>query len=318
MDVPRVVIADPLAPAGVNLLQKHLDVVVATDPDELPDALVTAHGLVVRSRTTVNADLLRHTRSLRLVARAGIGIDNIDVPAATDRGVLVINAPQGNVRSTAEHTVALIFALARRVVAADAAVRSGLWKSGYEGMQLEGKRLGVIGLGKIGRQVAAIARAIGMEVVGHDPYLPTDAFLDVPLISMDDLLSTADIVTIHVPLTVETHRFFGADHLARMKAGSYLVNAARGGLVDEAAAVRALQDRHLAGAAFDVFEEEPLGASPLLSAPNVVLTPHVAASTREAQLQVSTEVATQVLEFFAGRPVAYPINPTVLEGQNQA
>lgn len=315
MTAPRVVVADPLAEGGLALLRAHLQVVEPADGAVLREVLPESAALIVRSRTKVTADLLEHADNLRLVARAGIGVDNIDVSAATERGILVINAPQGNVRSTAEHTVALLFALARRVTAADRAVREGRWKAGYEGTQLAGKRLGVIGVGKVGRQVASMAAALGMEVVAHDPYLNPQAWevlglRDVPL---QTLLTTSDFITLHIPIGADTRGLIDARALASMKAGAYLINCARGGLVDEPALAQALSSGALAGAALDVFEEEPLGDSPLLTAPNVILTPHVAASTREAQAQVSTEIAEQVVDFFAGRPVSYPINPSVLQ-----
>jgi D-3-phosphoglycerate dehydrogenase len=311
---PRVVVADPLSRAGLDLLQTRLDVQLPADLAELRDTLHESDALIVRSRTRVTADLIAAGPRLQIIGRAGIGVDNIDVEAATDRGILVINAPLGNVRSTAEHTIALLFALARRVPDADRAVRDGRWKAGYEGIQLAGKRLGLIGAGKVGRQVAAMAAAIGMEVIAYDPYLtPADwAALDLRALEFDDVLATADVVTIHVPLGPNTHRLIGADQLAGMKPGSYLINCARGGLVDEIALAAALQSGHLAGAALDVFAEEPLTDSPLLGTPNTILTPHVAASTREAQAQVSTDIATQVLDFFAGKPVSYPVNPAVL------
>ncbi len=314
MHVPRVVVADPLGANGINLLREAAEVIVAGDQETLHASLPESDALIVRSRTMVTADLLDLGPRLQIVGRAGIGIDNIDVPAATEKGILVINAPLGNVRSTAEHTLALIFALARRVVAADASVRSGSWKTGYEGMQLGGKCLGVIGVGKVGSTVANVAAAIGMDVVAYDPYLPAQAWdaLGLRHTSLDELLGTADVVTIHVPLMDETRLLLDQAALTRMKHGAYLVNCARGGLVDEAALADALTVGRLAGAAIDVFEQEPLTDSPLLDAPNVILTPHVAASTREAQAQVSTDIAVQVLDFFAGKPVAYPINPSVL------
>jgi D-3-phosphoglycerate dehydrogenase len=310
-----VVVADPLAGGGIELLRQHLDVVVPGDADELRTWLAASQALIVRSRTRVTADLLENGPELKLIGRAGIGVDNIDVDAATDRGILVINAPLGNVRSTAEHTMALLFALARRVVAADAAVRSGRWKAGYEGVQLAGKRLGLIGAGKVGRQVGAMAAAIGMEVVTFDPYLTAADWEAIGLrgVTFDELLASADFITIHVPLSAETRALLGPAELARVKQGAYLINCARGGLVDEAALASALESGRLGGAALDVFEREPLEDSPLLTAPNVILTPHVAASTKEAQAQVSTDIAEQVVDFFAGRPVAYPINPAVLK-----
>ncbi|MDQ2741481.1 MAG: aminotransferase class V-fold PLP-dependent enzyme [Chloroflexota bacterium] len=310
-----MVIADPLERGGIDLLRQTLTVVEATETGRLEVEIGGAHALVVRSGTRVTNELLGRATHLRLVARAGIGVDNVDVEAATRRGILVINAPLGNVRSTAEHTIALIFALARRVPQADRAVRDGSWKNGYQGMQLAGKRLGVVGLGKVGKQVASMAAAIGLEVIGHDPYLPSSAWDDLPFRSQDlkTLLAVSDLVTLHVPLTPETACLVGERELHSMQRGSYLVNCARGGLVDEIALAHALQEGHLAGAALDVYGEEPLLSGPLLSAPNLILTPHVAASTREAQTQVSADIALQIIDFFAGRPVAFPINATVIE-----
>jgi D-3-phosphoglycerate dehydrogenase len=311
---PRVVVADPLTAHGIDLLRERVEVLLPAGPDALRDTLAAADGLIVRSRTRVTADLLARGEKLRIVGRAGIGVDNIDVAAATDRGILVINAPLGNVRSTAEHTIALIYALARGIPAADRSVRDGRWKAGYEGVQLAGKRLGVVGAGKIGREVAALATGIGMSVIAADPYLSAGDWqrLGLRSVSLAELLAASDIITLHLPLMEQTRRLIGTSELARMKSGSYLVNCARGGLVDEAALGEALVSGRLAGAALDVFEEEPLTSSPLLTAPNVILTPHVAASTREAQAQVSTDIARQVVDFFAGRPVSYPVNPSVL------
>lgn len=311
---PRVVVADPLDAAGLTLLREHLDVVLPGTPGELRAVLRDSAALIVRSRTRVTADLLAEGPSLEIIGRAGIGVDNIDVPAASDRGILVINAPLGNVRSTAEHTMALLFGLARRVVAADRSVRDGSWKAGYEGVQLAGKRLGLIGAGKVGRQVASMASAIGMDVLAHDPYLSGNEWVALGLcaVGLDELLAKADFVTIHVPLGAQTRNLIGARELARMKPGSYLINCARGGLVNEVDVADALESGHLGGAAFDVFEREPLTNSPLLGAPNTILTPHVAASTVEAQAQVSADIAEGVIDFFAGRPVAYPINPDVI------
>ncbi|MGH2442697.1 MAG: hydroxyacid dehydrogenase [Chloroflexota bacterium] len=311
----RVVVADPLSDGGLELLRREVEVVLPRGPAELRQSLPASDGLIVRSQTRVTAELLEYAGRLKIIGRAGIGVDNIDVAAATDRGILVINAPLGNVRSTAEHTIGLMFALARRVVAADRAVRDGTWKAGYQGVQLSGKRLGVIGAGKVGRQVAGMGAALGMQVAVHDPFL-TDAdwrSLELMPSTFADLIAESDFVSIHVPLSPQTLGLIGPGEIARMKRGAYLVNCARGGLIDEAALAAALESGHLAGAALDVFTQEPLRQSPLLAAPNVVLTPHVAASTREAQAQVSTDIALQVLNFFAGREVAFAINPAVLE-----
>lgn len=311
---PRIVVADSLSSSGLDLLREHAEVVVAEDAPALREELPVSDALIVRSRTKVTADLLARGERLQIVGRAGIGVDNIDVLAATDRGILVVNAPLGNVRSTAEHTIALLFALARRIVAADRATRDGTWKSGYEGMQVAGKRLGILGAGKVGRQVAAIATGVGMDVVAYDPFLPDYAWAEIGIaqVSFDELLSTSDVVTIHVPISADTRSLIGEAQMRTMKSSAYLINCARGGLVDEEALAASLHEGRLAGAAVDVFEEEPVTTSPLLTAPNIILTPHVAASTREAQAQVSSDIAVQVLDFFAGRPVAYPINPSVL------
>ncbi len=314
LETPRILVADPLSTNGIDLLRNHADVIVAADAAQLADGLPNSDALIVRSRTKVTADVLARGDQLQIVGRAGIGVDNIDVDAATDRGILVVNAPLGNVRSTAEHTIALIFALARRIPAADAAVRDGTWKTGYEGVQVGGKRLGVLGAGKVGGQVATLGAALGMDVVVYDPYLTAEQWQTSGLhrVGFTELLTTSDFVTVHVPLVSQTKHLIGAARLAEMKEGSYLVNCARGGLVDPDALAEALFSHHLAGAALDVFETEPPEGSPLIHAPNTIFTPHVAASTREAQAQVSTEIAEQILDFFAGRPVTYPVNPSVL------
>jgi D-3-phosphoglycerate dehydrogenase len=311
---PCVAVADPLASVGLDLLREHAEVVEASDMVLLRGALTRSDALIVRSRTQVTPELLDSGPGLRLIGRAGIGVDNIDVPAATDRGILVINAPLGNVRSTAEHTIALIFALARRLVSADHGVRDGRWKSDYQGTQLLGKRLGIIGAGKVGRQVAEMALAVGLDVTAFDPYLSSETWTSNGLqqIGLDELIETSDIVTLHVPLMEETRGLLGQAELARMKPGAFVINCARGGLVDERALADALVEGRLGGAALDVFVDEPVQDSPLLGAPNLILTPHVAASTREAQDQVAVDIAAQVIDFFAGKPVAYPVNLAAL------
>jgi D-3-phosphoglycerate dehydrogenase len=311
---PCVAVADPLASVGLDLLREHAEVVEASDMALLRGALTRSDALIVRSRTRVTPELLDSGPGLRLIGRAGIGVDNIDVPAATDRGILVINAPLGNVRSTAEHTIALIFALARRLVSADRGVRDGRWKSDYQGTQLLGKRLGIIGAGQVGKQVAEMALAVGLDVTAFDPYLSSETWTSNGLrqIGLDELIETSDIVTLHVPLMEETRGLLGQAELARMKPGAFVINCARGGLVDERALADALAEGRLGGAALDVFVDEPVQDSPLLGAPNLILTPHVAASTREAQDQVAVDIAAQVIDFFAGKPVAYPVNLAAL------
>ncbi|MFL6593052.1 MAG: phosphoglycerate dehydrogenase [Luteimonas sp.] len=282
------------------------------DPAALAKALTGVDALLVRSATSVDAASLEQAASLRVIGRAGAGVDTIDVDAATARGIAVMNAPDGNTLAAAEHALSLLFALARHVPRADAGMKAGQWpKAGLTGFELEGKRLGVIGLGRIGGTVARKARALGMDVAAYDPFLPSSAAgqVSVPLKPLDELLAWADVVTLHIPRTRDTTHLLNAETLARMKPGGYLVNAARGGLVDETALLDALDNGHLAGAALDTFATEPLPAdSPLRSHPRLVLTPHLGASTGEAQQAVSTILARQVLDYFATGAVAGCVN----------
>ena len=257
-----------------------------------------------------------------MIGRAGAGVDTIDVDAATARGIAVMNAPDGNTLAAAEHALSLLFALARHVPRADAGMKAGQWpKAGLTGFELEGKKLGVIGLGRIGGTVARKARALGMEVAAYDPFLPPSAagHGSVPLKTLDELLAWADVVTLHIPRTKETTHLLNAATLARMKPGAYLINAARGGLVDEAALLDALDDGHLAGAALDTFATEPLPAdSPLRAHPKLVLTPHLGASTGEAQQAVSTILARQVLDYLRHRCRRRLRQPAAAVGRGRA
>lgn len=282
------------------------------DPVALARALDGVDALLVRSATAVTADAIGDAKQLKVIGRAGAGVDTIDVEAATARGIAVMNAPDGNTLAAAEHALSLLFALARHVPRADAGMKAGEWpKAGLTGFELEGKKLGVIGLGRIGGTVARKGRALGMDVAAYDPFLPPSAagHGSVPLKTLDELLAWADVVTLHIPRTKETTHLLNASTLARMKPGAYLVNAARGGLVDEAALLDALDAGHLAGAALDTFATEPLPAdSPLRAHPKLVLTPHLGASTGEAQQAVSTILARQVLDFVVTGAVAGCVN----------
>ena len=282
------------------------------DPAALSQALTGVDALLVRSATAVTAASIEHANALRVIGRAGAGVDAIDVDAATARGIAVMNAPDGNTLAAAEHALSLLFALARHVPRADAGMKAGEWpKAGLTGFEIEGKNLGVIGLGRIGGTVARKARALGMEVAAYDPFLPPSAagHGSVPLKTLDELLTWADVVTLHIPRTKETTHLLNAETLARLKPGAYVINAARGGLVDEAALLAALDNGHIAGAALDTFATEPLPAdSPLRAHPNLVLTPHLGASTGEAQQAVSTILARQVLDYFATGAVAGCVN----------
>lgn len=282
------------------------------DPARLAAALADVDVLIVRSATHVPAEAIAAAPRLKVIGRAGAGVDTIDVDAATARGIAVMNAPDGNTLAAAEHALSLLFALARHIPRADAGMKAGEWpKAGLTGFELEGKTLGVIGLGRIGSTVARKAQGIGMEVIAHDPFLPAAAAGkgSVPLKSLDELLANADIVTLHVPRTKETTHLLSEARLRSMKRGAWLINAARGGLVDEAALLRLLDEGHLAGAALDTFATEPLPAdSPLRRHPRLILTPHLGASTSEAQQAVSTILARQIVDFLQTGAVAGCVN----------
>ena len=282
------------------------------DPARLAADLADVDALLVRSATPVTAEALANAPRLKVIGRAGAGVDTIDVDAATARGIAVMNAPDGNTLAAAEHALSLLFALARHVPRADAGMKAGEWpKAGLTGFELEGKKLGVVGLGRIGATVARKALGIGMDVAAFDPFLPAAAAGkgSVPLMTLDALLAWADVVTLHVPRTKETTNLLDAARLRAMKPGAFLVNAARGGLVDEAALLQALDDGHLGGAALDTFATEPLPKdSPLRGHPKLILTPHLGASTGEAQQAVSTILARQVIDFVATGAVAGCVN----------
>ena len=309
----RVLVAEPLAAEGVELLRRHheVDERPGLPRDEFLAALPAYEALLVRSQVQVDAEAIAAGGRLIVIGRAGVGVDNVDLEAATRAGVTVVNAPTGNTIAAAEHTMALLLALARHVAEADASVRRGEWRrSAFTGVELRGKTLGILGLGKIGMAVAARARAFEMEVVGADPFVSAEAAAahGVTLVDSDELLGRADIVSVHVPLTRATRGLIGRRELARLKPGALLVNAARGGIVDEAALAEALADGTVGGAGVDVYEKEPPAGSPLLEAPRTVLTPHLGASTAEAQALVAVEAAQQVLDVLAGRPARYAVN----------
>ena len=310
----RILVADPLDPAGLDMLRSSgAEVVLLADGDRenLPELLPEFDALVVRSRTIVDADLLRAGRRLKVVGRAGIGVDNIDVGAATELGVLVINAPTANLLSATEHTFALVLALARNIPAAHASVRRGEWRrKDFVGVELQDKVMGIIGFGQIGQRVAARARAFEMEVVAYDPYLdPLVARrLDVELLDLSEVLSRADVVTLHVPLTEQTRGLIGAQQLALLKPDALLVNCSRGGVIDERALLQALEEGSLGGAALDVFAEEPPKNLDLASHPKVIVTPHIGAQTREAQERISTETARMVLAALNGSLAVPAVN----------
>ena len=310
---PTVLVADGLAGEGLALLHEQAEVVVANGLDEqqLIARMPRFDALIVRSQAPVTAKVLAAGQRLRIVGRAGTGVDNIDLAEATRRGVIVVNAATANTHAAVEHTLALILSLARHVPAAHAAVRQKQWqRSEFLGVELRGKILGIIGLGRIGSLVARRAQAFEMTVIAHDPFVSEDRArqVGVQLSGLDDLLRRADFVSVHAPLTSSTAGLLDADMLARLQPTARLINCARGGIVDEHALAAALTAGRLAGAAVDVFAAEPPHRSPLLTAPNVVLTPHLGASTQEAQRGVALDIAEQTLAALRGEYVAGAVN----------
>ena len=316
-----VVVADGVSESGLQPLldDARFEVVSVADKAELEAALPTADGLIVRSATKVSRDLLLMAPMMRVIGRAGVGVDNIDQEAATEKGVAVLNAPAGNTVSAAELTMALILSAVRKVAAADRSVRTGEWKRArFAGVELRGRTLGLVGAGRIGGEVGRRARAFGMKVVVHDPYLTEERARDLQVkrVELNELMGRADVVSLHVPLTDQTKFMFDEERLRRLKRGAFLVNVARGGVVDEIALAKVLGDGHLAGAALDVFEDEPLAdESALREAPNLVLTPHLGASTTEAQELVAEEIAEAVRAALAEGDLSRALNAPAIGGE---
>ena len=316
----RILVADPLHSAGLEILRQsgsEVHQLTAEERPRLGEMIETFDALIVRSMTQVDADLLRRGKRLKVVGRAGIGVDNVDVATATELGILVVNAPTANLVSATEHTFALLLSLARNVPSAHQSVLAGEWeRKRFMGTELDGKTLGLIGLGRIGQNVAYRAKAFGMRVLAFDPYLDASAArrLDVELMELDSLLRRADVISVHTPLTDQTRGLIDSAALSRLKPGSLLVNCARGGVVDEEAVLEALDSGRLGGVALDVFAEEPPQGSKLVHHPRVVVTPHIGAQTREAQERVATETARMVLGALEGSleltAVNLPFSPT--------
>jgi D-3-phosphoglycerate dehydrogenase / 2-oxoglutarate reductase len=310
----RVLIADDMSKRAAEILQQaglSVDVKTGMKPEELAAAVGGYEGLAVRSASKVTAAVLANPGKLKIIGRAGVGVDNIDVGAATAKDIVVINTPAGNAAAAAELAIGLVFALARKIPQASESMRQGIWeKKKFMGVELAGKTLGVLGLGNIGKQAAERGVGLKMKVIGCDPVLPAGAPLPagVERVSFDDLLAKSDFITLHVPMTAETKGLFGAQTLAKMKKGSYLINAARGGIVDEAALLDALNAGQLAGAALDVFAKEPPEPSPLFAHENLIALPHLGASSKEAQEKVAVELAEVFVSFFKDGVVRNAVN----------
>jgi D-3-phosphoglycerate dehydrogenase len=314
IQMPKVLISDSLSPAAVAIFKDRgveADVKTGLTKDELLKIIGDYDGLAIRSATKVNAEIIRAAKNLKVVGRAGIGVDNVDIPAATAAGIIVMNTPFGNSITTAEHAIALMMALARDIPAANTSTQAGKWeKNRFMGVELTGKVFGLIGCGNIGSIVADRAKALKMRVIAFDPYLSAEraADLGIEKVELNELLPRADFISLHTPLTPETRNIISAEAIAKMKKGARLINCARGGLVDEAAVKAALDSGQLAGAAFDVFDEEPAKSNPLFGNEKVVCTPHLGASTSEAQENVALQVAEQISDYLLTGAVTNALN----------
>jgi D-3-phosphoglycerate dehydrogenase len=311
----RILVADPISEKGVAILRANpkfsVDVNTGLKEDALLQIIADYDALVVRSQTKVNAKVIAAAKKLRVVGRAGVGVDNVDVDAATRRGIIVMNTPGGNTISTAEHSFSMMLALARKIPQAHASMKAGKWdRKSFEGVELHSKTLGIIGMGRIGGEVARRAIAFGMQVLAYDPFLSLSRAkaLQVEVVELDEVYKRSDFITIHVPMTDQTRGMINTAAIAKMKKGVRLINCARGGLIVEADLIEALKSGQVAGAALDVYAVEPPKDSPLLALNNVVLTPHLGASTTEAQESVGTEVAEQIADALSGGTVRNAVN----------
>jgi len=322
--MPKVLIADKLSPAAVAIFKERgveADVKTGLTKEELLKIVDQYDGIAIRSATKVTADVIKAAKNLKVVGRAGIGVDNVDIPAATAAGVIVMNTPFGNSITTAEHAISLMLALARELPAANASTHAGKWeKNRFMGVEITGKVLGLIGAGNIGSIVADRARGLKMRVVAYDPYLSGERAQDlgVEKVELSELLTRADFITLHVPMTPETKNILSADAINKMKKGVRIINCARGGLIDEAALKAALDSGHVAGAALDVFEEEPAKTNVLFGNEKVVATPHLGASTSEAQENVALQVAEQISDYLLTGAITNALNmPSISAAEAQ-
>jgi D-3-phosphoglycerate dehydrogenase len=315
----KVLVCDPIAEDGIAILKRggaEVEVKTGLKPADLARAVDGYDALVVRSETKITREVLEAASHLQVVGRAGVGVDNIDVDAATEKGVVVVNAPTGNTTSAAEHAIALMFSLSRRIPEAHASLKSGKWeRSKFLGLELRGKTLGIIGLGQVGSEVARRARGLDMRVIAFDPFVAVDRArsLGAELVTMEEILTESDFLTVHTTLSEGTRKLIGEDELRKMKPAARVINTARGGIIDEGALVKALEEGVIAGAAIDVFEEEPITDHPLFGVDGVVVTPHLGASTAEAQERVAVDVAEQVLAVLAGEPARWAVNAPLID-----
>ena len=309
----KVLVSDSLSDKGIEILKKEVDVDIKTgmSPDELKNCIGEYDALVVRSQTQVTADVIKAAKNLKIIGRAGVGVDNIDVEAATQHGIIVINAPEGNMISAAEHTIAMMMSLSRNIPQANQSMKSGKWdRKAFMGVEVRGKTLGVIGLGRIGAEVAARAQGMKMKILAYDPFISEERAgeLGVTLTTVDDIVLNSDYITVHTPLIKETKNLIDKEQFEKAKPGLRVINCARGGIINEEALAEAVASGKVAGAAVDVFVNEPPTGSPLLEQDNIILTPHLGASTQEAQVNVAVDVADQIINLSKGLPVQNAIN----------
>ncbi|MFC1897844.1 phosphoglycerate dehydrogenase [Chloroflexota bacterium] len=309
----KVLVADSISDEGIDILRGYaqVDIKLGLKPEEIISVIGDYEALVVRSQTQVSADVIEAGKKLQVIARAGVGVDNIDVEEATRCGIVVVNAPTGNTISAAEHTIALMLCLARNIPQANSVLKSGAWRrNDFMGIEVRNKTLGIIGLGNVGSEVARRARGLEMKLVGYDPFVSVDYThnLQVELISLEKLLKESDFITFHIPLTASTKGLIGAKELALVKSTVRIINCARGGLIDEDALAKAVEEKRVAGAAIDVFPEEPTTESVLFEHANIIVTPHLGASTTEAQAMAAKDIAKQIGDVFTGQPARYAVN----------
>jgi len=316
----KVLIADSISNEGIDLLRSCAEVNVKTglSQEELISIIGDYEALVVRSQTQVSAKVMEAGKKLQVIARAGVGVDNIDVGEATQRGIVVVNAPTGNTISAAEHTIALMLSLARHIPQANAVLKSGVWRrEDFMGTEVRNKTLGIVGLGRVGSEVARRASGLEMEVIAYDPFISVDyaSKLQLELVSLEQLLGESDFITLHLPLTKSTRGLIGAKQLALVKPTVRIINCARGGLIDEKALAKAVKDGRVAGAAIDVFTTEPTTTSILFEDDNIIVTPHLGASTTEAQAMAAKDIAEQIIGVFNRQPARYAINAPLISAE---
>ncbi len=309
----KVLVSDPIDQIGIDILSQvaQVDVKVGLKAEEIVKIIPEYDALMLRSGTKVTKEIIEAGKGLKIIGRAGVGVDNIDVPAATRNGIIVVNSPEGNTIAAAEHALAMMLALSRHIPDADLSIKDNKWdRKSFIGVEVYKKSLGVVGLGKIGSHVASVARAMGMKILAFDPFISQERAeqLGATLVDLDTLFSESDYITLHVPKTPETAHLINAESIAKMKPTVRIINCSRGGIIDEDALAQALQEERIAGAALDVFEQEPLGESKLRSLKNVILTPHLGASTTEAQVNVAIDVAEQIRDVLLGLPARSAVN----------